>query len=82
MSFKVIDVIEVKVVKEYKLALKFEDGREGEIDIDQIIDFDGIFSPLKNKEFFDQVYVNPDIGTICWPNGADISPVFLYENIY
>ncbi len=36
----------------------------------------------KDKKFFSQVKVNSDIGTICWDNGADISPTFLHENIH
>ncbi len=81
MSCNVIDIVEVKVIKDHILSLKFQDGKEGKIDIAKMIDFVGIFEPLKNKEYFAQVYVNSDIGTICWENGADISPVFLYKNI-
>ena len=81
MSCSVIDIVEVQVVKDYQLALKFKDGKKGKIDLAKCIDFVGIFEPLKDKKFFEQVSVNLDTGTICWPNGADISPVFLYKNV-
>jgi hypothetical protein len=72
------DVIEVNPLTEYRLYLRFEDGVSGEVDIAQLISFTGVFSPLQNRDYFIQVKVNPDIGTICWPNEADIDPDVLY----
>ena len=31
--------------------------------------------------FFAGVHVNSDIGTICWDNGADLSPTYLHQNL-
>jgi Protein of unknown function (DUF2442) len=39
-----------------------------------MIQFEGIFAPLKHPAEFLKVYVNPELGTICWPNGADLDP--------
>ena len=54
------------------------------IDPDKVVDLknelDGqVFQPLRDKALFEQVHVNPDTGTIEWPNGADFAPEFLYE---
>lgn len=76
-----IDVIEVKVLNDYNLYLKFDDGNYGTVDISQLVPFRGIFEPLKDRTFFTKVTINPDIGTICWSNGADLSPTYLYEHI-
>ena len=76
-----VDIVEVKVLTDYKLFLKFDDGVCGEVDIAKLIPFEGVFAPLKDKTFFARVRVNHDIGTICWDNGADLSPAFLRENI-
>ena len=35
--------------------------------------------PLRDPEFFARVSVNPETGTIEWPNGADLAPEFLLE---
>ena len=81
MKCQPIDVIDVKVLEDYKVKLQFEDGSVGVVDISKVVPFEGIFEPLNDKHFFDQVSVNPDIGTICWENGADLSPTYLRAKI-
>lgn len=76
-----VDVVEVKVLGDYTLFLRFDDGRSGKVDLAKLITFKGVFEPLKNKTYFSKVVVNPEIGTICWENGADLSPSFLYEHL-
>ena len=46
-----------------------------------MVPFEGVFKPLKDKAYFDSVEVNPDLGTICWKSGADLSPAYLRENL-
>jgi hypothetical protein len=72
------DVTEVKFLDGYRLHLRFEDGVEGVVDLAEIVQFSGVFAPIEERAYFVQVRVNPDIGTICWPNGADIDPDVLY----
>ncbi len=81
MQHYLLDVINVKVLEDYKLYLQFEDGCAGEIDISKIVPFEGVFKQLEEKAFFDRVFVNPEIGTICWENGADLAPSLLYKSI-
>ena len=54
------DIIEVNPLENYKLHLKFEDNREGVIDLSKVIEFDGIFEPLQNLDYFKTVKVNPE----------------------
>ncbi|CAN5396933.1 DUF2442 domain-containing protein [soil metagenome] len=75
------DVIEVKPLANYRLALRFEDGAEGTVDIAKLVDFTGVFAPLLDHTYFNQVYVNSELGTICWPNQADIDPDVLYSTV-
>ena len=75
------DIIEVKPLNNYQLYLKFEDNQEGIINLEEIIEFVGIFQPLKDLNFFKTVKINPDWGTIYWENGADLDPDVLYSII-
>ncbi|MCF8039891.1 MAG: DUF2442 domain-containing protein [Desulfohalobiaceae bacterium] len=52
----------------------------GDVDLSQEL-YGEMFEPLKNRETFAKVTVHPEFHTLCWPNGADIAPEFLYENI-
>ena len=76
-----IDIIEVKPLPAYKLFLVFEDGTRGEVDITQIIPFKGVFAKLVDKDFFNSVKINPELGTICWKNGVTLAPSALYDTI-
>ena len=72
------DVVEVKAVGDYRLMLRFEDGAEGEVDVSTVVPFEGVFAPLRDPKIFAAVRVDPELGTICWPNGADLDPDVLY----
>jgi hypothetical protein len=71
-------VRDVTYVSEYKLLLSFEDGSARLVDLEHELDGE-IFRPLKDINYFKTVCVNPDLDTIAWKNGADMSPDFLYE---
>ena len=71
-------VREVEYLSEYRLLLSFEDGSRRQVDL--LPHLNGpIFEPLKNIDNFKTVKVNPELDTIVWNNGADMSPDFLYE---
>ncbi|MGD1700639.1 DUF2442 domain-containing protein [Dapis sp. BLCC M229] len=75
------DIIEVNHQENYLLHLKFEDGKEGIVDISQLIKFTGIFAKLQDINYFKTVKLNPEWGTIYWENGADLDPDVLYSII-
>ncbi|MBM3565197.1 MAG: DUF2442 domain-containing protein [Alphaproteobacteria bacterium] len=75
------DIVEVKPLEEYRLFLRFDDGTAGEIDMDSIVRFEGVFAPLRDRAVFAQVRVNAELGTIVWPNGADLCADVLHAKI-
>jgi hypothetical protein len=73
------DVVSVDHPGGYRLRLRFDDGAEGEVDLAHHLDFHGVFAPLKDLDYFSRVQVDPDGGTITWPNEANVDPVVLYS---
>ena len=73
------DVTNVEYLGGTRLRLTFEGNKRCEVDIAEMIPFDGVFEPLNDPSFFRQVTVNPDVGTIVWLNGPDVCPDALYE---
>ena len=72
------DVVEVRPLGGKRVFLRFEDGLPGEIDLTDVVQFTGVFAPLLDEREFAKVRVDPDLGTIVWPNGADLAPEMLY----
>jgi hypothetical protein len=68
------DIVEVRYLEAYRLFLRFSDGSAGELDLQPLLDFTGVFAPLRDPKYFAQVRVEPDTGTIVWPSGADLDP--------
>lgn len=75
-----IDVVDVRALDGHRLELTFKDGLTATVDLDHVIRFfDGVFAALKDLEYFRLVRVDPEIGPIVWPNGADLCPDVLYS---
>jgi len=73
-------VVEARYVRDYVLWLKFRDGTAGEIDLEREL-WGEIFEPLKDLEYFRSFALEPELGTVSWPNGADFAPEFLHDNV-
>ncbi len=74
-----IDVIDVCVLDDYQLDLRFEDGAQGIVDVADLVRFTGVFAPLRSHDYFRSVRVDAELGTVTWPNGADLDPDVLYS---
>jgi hypothetical protein len=69
----------VRHLKAYELELGFSDGTVATLDFrGRIARRGGVFRPLQSTEFFAQVSVDPEAGTLVWPNGVDFCPDVLY----
>ena len=78
-SHLIRDVKEVERLDGCRLQLTFHNGERREVDVAALVPFDGVFAELHDDAYFRQVRVVPDVGTIVWPNGADLCPDVLYE---
>lgn len=76
-----IDVTRVYPLPNRNLDLTFENGFHGIVEMDRIVkNYIGIFAPLLQDDYFRQVRVNTELGTVVWPNGADLCPDVLYSH--
>lgn len=73
---KLIRVISAEYLEEYKIKLQFNDGVIGIVDLKEEL-YGQVFEPLKDLSFFKSFKL--DTWTLCWSNGADFSPEFLYS---
>jgi hypothetical protein len=74
-------ITRVRHVKDYELELGFSDGTVAQLDFrGRIVGRDGVFLPLENVDFFSQVTVDSEAGTVAWPNGVDFCPDVLYAD--
>jgi hypothetical protein len=71
------EVIDVRIVKDYTVELVFDDLHRRVVDLRKFLG-KGVFAELLDMRKFRQVRVDAELGTICWPNGADIAPDRLY----
>ena len=45
-----------------------------DVDLSYLLDYGGVFEPLRDPAYFSQLRANPEAGTIVWPKEADIAP--------
>ncbi|MFN2316411.1 MAG: DUF2442 domain-containing protein [Gemmatimonadales bacterium] len=64
------------------LRLVFADGVAGELQLASVVQGGGpLLAPLRDPAFFALVRVDPEAGTVVWPNGADLDPDVLYHAV-
>jgi hypothetical protein len=78
MTHPIYRVEGFELVGPYTIRLVFDDRTE------QIIDFRPVlagelYEPLRDPEMFRQARLDPEAGTLVWPNGADFDPATLHD---
>lgn len=75
------EITAVEYLGGHRLRLTFADGFVGDVDLaDRLTRPNGpMFEPLEDIAYFAQVTVDPELGTVVWPNGADLAPDVLHE---
>jgi hypothetical protein len=76
---KLVRIRAVTHLDGFRVRLGFTDGSEREVDLEPYL-HGPIFEPLRSDPtLFAAVEADPVLGTIVWPNGADIDPDVLYS---
>ncbi len=70
-------VTSVEPLDDFQLRLTFTDGLVCEVDLSGDL-WGPMAAPLQDPDYFRQVRVDPDLGTIAWPNGFDLDPDVLH----
>jgi uncharacterized protein YeaO (DUF488 family) len=65
-------------VAPYTLQVKFNDKTSQVIDFETIL-AGQIYGPLRDRDLFERVALDPDVHTLVWPNGADFDPTTLHD---
>lgn len=74
-----VRVSSVQPVDDFVVRLSFTDGTVRDVDLAPFL-WGPVFEPLReDPELFRQVRVDYELGTIVWPNDADLDPDVLYE---
>ena len=71
-------VTRFSIVGPYSVSVAFSDGSEQRIDFEPVL-HGVLFGPLRDPSTFNQVTLDPEAGTLVWPNGADFDPATLHD---
>ncbi len=74
-------VVGVAVLGDHVLRLLFSDGTVGDVDFTSE-HWTGVLEPLNDPEYFAQVTIDNEAGTVAWPDGIDLAPEPLYEQAH
>ena len=71
----------ITALPNHQLAVTFRDGRCGLVDCSAVRGpgDHGIYAPLADADFFARVTIG--LGVLTWPNGADLDPAWIYEEV-
>lgn len=69
------------VLPGYRLAVTFNDGRQGIVDFSAVrTSADaGVYAELAAPNLFAAATI--ELGVVTWPNGADLDPVWMHEEL-
>ena len=74
-------VVDVRPLDDSRLIVTFADGTRGEVDLSKLIARSdaGVFESLRDPATFSRVGIVR--GAVSWPNGVDLAPDAMYDEI-
>jgi hypothetical protein len=75
------DVAEVAALDDFRLRVRFMDGVEGEVHMNELVHSPaaGVFAGLADPNRFAQAFV--EYGAVTWPGELDLAPDAMYAEI-
>jgi hypothetical protein len=73
-------LIEATPREGYTVHVRFDDGTSADVDLSYLAGYGGVFEPLRELNYFHRLRADRELGTIVWPNDADIAPETLYAH--
>ncbi len=72
------EIVEVEVASGFVVRLTFDDGSVRVLDVEPLLR-GPVFEPIRaDPRLFAEVFVDRELGTIAWPNGADMDADVLH----
>ena len=78
MKRKLARIVAAEVIKETLVQLEFSDGETRMVDLAPFLRGPVFDEIRRSAQAFNQLRVDEELGTIVWPNGADVDPDVLY----
>ena len=69
---------EARYLGGFRIFLRFNDGRSGEVDLKETVCRHAVASPLREPEAFSRFYLD-SWPTLAWDCGFDVAPETLYK---
>lgn len=83
MNHPIVSVTAVRVLGGHRVSVSFNDGVTVDRDLFPLL-WGPVFDIVRNDPTeFATVTVDPELGVLCWPNGADIDAELLrYDDLW
>jgi hypothetical protein len=78
------EIRSIEYLGEYRLRVGFADGTFRNVDLGAKLagPVGPVFEPLRDANFFALATVDVEIGTVVWPNGADLAPDAVHAGMF
>jgi Protein of unknown function (DUF2442) len=81
-QFDLVDVVDVVPLEGLWIRVTFDDGAVMDIGLENVLRPLGVFAPVvEDREFFEQVQVDPAKGVVEWPGELDLDSEAMYGKV-
>ena len=78
MQHNIYKIKAFRLAGKYSIKIIFDDDTQKTIDFSPVLNGE-MYSRLRDPDYFKKVFLDKEVYTIAWPNGADFDPSTLYN---